>query len=248
LRLAKQLGRDRVISFAETCELSDTGADGLHDAFSRLTAADIMTPLVASLDQSMNLREATEFLLTLRLDSAPIIDRAGDLVGAVGEEDLAHALVGPDAWNRPVAEVMKKRPSCFATHTPVRVIHDFLSRVAARRVIILEGRRPVGIVSRASILRWREFHELAGRTVLTPLPDEDASPSAIQRSLLQAVAEVRQQADGLYRGLQTGENSPAEMAVAAATRIQHLLEETVVQSQRLNSRSPAVATISTMVV
>jgi diguanylate cyclase (GGDEF)-like protein len=246
LRLAKQLGRDRVVSFTQTMALMEGAGTTQHDAFVQLTAKDIMTPLVATLEESTTLREATEFLLDLRLDSAPIVDRQGNFVGMVGEEDLAHALTGPDAWQRPVAEIMRKKPACFSAGSSASGIHDFLTRVAVRRVVILDAQRPVGIVSRANILRWHEYHELASRSMLTKLSQRVATPSATWDALLQLVSEVGRQAADLHDRLQTADDSPVSLAVAVATRIQVLLEDAVVQAQRLEGRCAEQATIGGM--
>jgi diguanylate cyclase (GGDEF)-like protein len=236
LRLAKQIGRDQVVSFDEASAIGSATRRG--DAFARLAAEDIMTPLVATLESQTTLREATNFLLKLRLDSAPIVDRQGNLVGIVGEEDLAQALAGPAAWERPVAEIMRKGNACFPARTSAAAVHDFLARVAARRVIILDDQRPVGIVSWASILRWHEYHGQTGPAPANLTPATSTPPAEWQR-LAQFVQEIEHQATGLRSGLLAGDTPPAELAVAAATRIESLLEDAVAHAQRLGPTGQA---------
>lgn len=246
LRLAKQLGRDKVVSYHQTLAPADEADSAVQDAFARLTAGDLMTPLVATLEATATLQEATNLLLSLRLDSAPLVDTQGNLVGIIGEEKLAHILASADAWHRPVAEVMNKKPVCFSVETPATLIQDFLVRAASRRVVILDEQRPVGIVSRSSILRWREYHGLAGRSLLANLSSEKEAPIAQHENLLSLVAEIESQASAFAHRLVATDDSPIDLAVAAATRIQSLLEDVVTQSQRLDSRYAGQATISGM--
>ncbi|MCE9526138.1 MAG: diguanylate cyclase, partial [Planctomycetales bacterium] len=247
LRVAKQLGRDQVVSYQDALAQAD-GTDGeVHNTFARLTAADMMTPLVAVLNETTTLQQATQFLLNLRLDSVPIVDSEGRLVGILGEEKLARVLASPKAWSRPVSEVMSTKPVSFSFDTPAAVIQDFLSRAASRRVVILDQQRPVGIVSRCSILRWRENHERACRPLNVDLPPETTTPLEQHEDLLAMVTEIESQAARLADGLVTSDDSPVDMTVAAATRIQGLLEKAVMQSQRLDTRFAGHATIGGMV-
>lgn len=247
LLLAKRLGRDQVVSYQQTLAQADGTDAEVHDAFARLTAADIMTPLVAVLEETATLQQATEFLLNLRLDSAPIVDAQGRLVGILGEEKLARVLASAEAWNRPVSEAMNTKPISFSIDTPAVEIQDFLSRAASRRVVILDAQRPVGIVSRSSILRWREYQELSSRALPSHQSTEQAASSERYNNLLSLVAEIEGQAARLASGLVSSEDPPAELTVAAATRIQSLLEDTVTQSRRLDARYSGHATISGMV-
>ncbi|MFN0022111.1 MAG: diguanylate cyclase [Pirellulaceae bacterium] len=247
LGMAKQLGRDQVISYQETIAQAD-GTDGqMHDAFSRLTAADIMTPLVATLVETATLLQATEFLLNLQLDSAPIVDSQGKLVGILGEEKLARVLAAPKAWSRAVSEVMSTKPISFSMETPAAVIQDFLSRAASRRVVILDEQRPVGIVSRSSILRWREHQERAGRSLLANLSQDKSPPTTQYASLLALVTEIESQVARLASGLVASDDPPVDLTVAAATRIQSLLESAVTQSQRMETRHAGQATVGGIV-
>lgn len=245
LRIAKQSGRDQVVAFSQSCLERAAWNDSPGDAFAQLTAEEIMTPLVAALDESTPLDEATSFLLNLRLESTPIIDGAGKLVGVLGEEDLAEALTTPQAWDWTVADVMKKSPACFTLRATASSIHDFLSRTGARRVIVLDNQRPVGIVSRASILRWREYHELAGRSRLVELSAGENAEATNER-LVALVREIQRQADSIASELAATDAPTTPLMVAGATRLQLLLEDAVVGAQRLDGQPTDRATIGRM--
>ena len=247
VRLAKHLGRHQVVTYRQTTAQLGGADNSAQEAFARLTAGEIMTPLVATLEESATLQEATEFLLNLRLDSAPIVNTRGEIIGVIGEEKLAQVLASANAWHRPVCEVMHKKPICFTTQNSAAAIQEFLARSASRRVIILEGQKPVGIVSRASILRWREHQALANRSLLADLSHGTTSPDIQYESLLRTVTEIETQASRLSRRLIEANDSPAESTVAAATSISSLLESAVMLSQRLDARYTGQCTISEMV-
>lgn len=245
LRLAKQLGRDQVVAFSQSCNTHAGPADAAGDAFGRVTAEEIMTPLIASLEATTPLDEATSFLLNLRLESTPIIDEAGKLVGVLGEEDLADALTNPQAWEWTVADVMKRNPACFALRAAASVVHEFLARSGARRVIVLDQQRPVGIVSRASILRWREYHELAGRSRLVDVSALTAAEATCEH-LVALVREVEKQAGALAEEVTAAAEPVTPLLVAGATRMQLLLEDAVIDAQRLDVQAAEESTLGRM--
>jgi hypothetical protein len=140
---------------------------------------------------------------------------------------------------------MKKKPACFALRAAASVIHDFLARSGERRVIILDKQRPVGVVSRASILRWREYHELAGRSRLAELTaQKNAAPES--EPVVELVREVERQAGALAQELAVTDESPAHLMVAAATRMQLLLEDAVISAERRSNAVHGEATIGRM--
>ena len=232
LRLAKHLGRDRVVTFHDLGVHSAADAD--DNPLARVTAADIMSPLVASLDEAATLQEATQFLLELRLESVPLLDFQGRLIGVIGEEDITQALA-QHGWHTPVRQVMRKRPAGFSPDAPATVIQEFLSRTGSRRVLIEDGGRPIGVISRASLLRWRENQALAGRSLLQSLSGQ-ITPLAELGNLLEVLTEVERQAAVLIHDVTMSSDGPLAPTVAGATRIQLLLEQSLALAQQLESR------------
>jgi two-component system cell cycle response regulator len=155
LRLAKQLGRDRVVASDRLPSASPLATVFLSDQSSAsATAADLMSPLEAVLCPTATLKEAAQHLLGTRTNALPVVNEEGHLLGVVGERELASAVWAPADWSRPVAEVMQRKPPCFGQWVAAQVIREFLTRNAASQVVVLEGQRPLGIVSRFAVLRW----------------------------------------------------------------------------------------------
>jgi two-component system cell cycle response regulator len=182
LRLAKQLGRDRVLPFGKIARSDASSQRAANDAMTRVTAADLLNPISASLLPTVTLQEAALHLLGVRVDCVPIVDSDGYLVGTVSEAELAWGVATHPGWKRSVAEVMIRRPACFSSWVDAAVIREFLSRTGARHVLIVEGRRPIGTVSQLSILRWLAWQsEDAGESGAAAFaPAADPAITAIQ--------------------------------------------------------------------
>ncbi len=182
LRLAKQLGRDRALPYGKLVRSESAVQRLSNDAMTQVTAADLLNPISAGVPATATLHEAALQLLGSRVDCVPIVDPEGNLVGTVGEAELAWAVATQPGWKRSVADVMIRRPACFSSWVHAAVIREFLSRTGARHVLIVEGRRPIGTVSQLSILRWLAWQaEDAGQRGAEPsAPAAWAAPSTAE--------------------------------------------------------------------
>ena len=174
--VSKQIGRNHVTCFKHMTGKLSERQDCARDILADLTAGEIMTPLVASLPDDSSLMQVAQFLLDLRLDSAPIVDSSGNLKGVVSEDDIVGIWSSPECCHKPLTGIMNSRPACFAIDAPARRVYDFLRRVSLRRVFILDGSRPVGIVRRGNFVRWlRNFWCQTARSDVGELPSQRAT-------------------------------------------------------------------------
>jgi diguanylate cyclase (GGDEF)-like protein len=157
LLVAKQAGRNRVVRFralADERHLKLGAQAGSGDPFATLKARNVMTTLVACLQQDETIGKAAEFFLRFRINSSPVVDDAGKLVGILSEKDVIAVMMQPECWNKPISDAMKTNVVCYEEETPVKAIYDFLCRVTIRRVIIVKDGFPTGMISRGTLLRW----------------------------------------------------------------------------------------------
>ncbi len=157
LRIAKHTGRDRVARFSELRDSSEDGQsclDGGREIFQNIEARHIMTAPIKCLGQDQPLRDAVDLFMRERVNSVPIITEDGRLAGIVSEKDVMNVLPRESLWSLPVRDVMKTHVVTYEEDTPAVVIFDFLCRVTIRRVVIVRGGTPVGVVSRSSLLGW----------------------------------------------------------------------------------------------
>lgn len=157
LRIAKHTGRDRVARFSELRDSSDGSAsqsDGGREIFQNIEARHIMTAPIKCLNQDQQLRDAVDLFALEHVNSVPVVSEDGRLAGIVSEKDVMNVLPRENPWSLPVRDVMKTHVVTYEEDTPAVVIYDFLCRVTIRRVVIVRGGKPIGVVSRSSLLRW----------------------------------------------------------------------------------------------
>jgi len=152
---AKTDGRNCVVSvnnFSEPTSADATGYIGC--VFRNATAADAMTPVVASLTPDQSAVQVSRYFLEYRIPSAPVVDDQGNLVGIVSEKDLMSIASQPNPVKIKVSDVMRKNLICYPPNVKLQVIWEFLNRVSIRTILIANEDHVVGILSRQNILRW----------------------------------------------------------------------------------------------
>lgn len=142
-----------------------------------MRASDIMTAPVISVGPQTPIQEIAALLLEHRISGVPVLED-GELVGLVSEADLLHrheigtartAPTGP-GWlrlfsadrsaadyvkshARRARDVMTREVVSIAADTAVAEIVALFETRGIRRVPVLRGRKLVGIVSRANLVR-----------------------------------------------------------------------------------------------
>jgi diguanylate cyclase (GGDEF)-like protein len=153
LRLAKQLGRDRVVT-ADRLALPGAAAALCDQASPRALAADLMTCPQVLLGHNTPLWEVAQHLLGTRTLALPVVDEHGCLCGLVSEQELAIAVATADAWQLPVGQIMQRHPPAFHPDTPAQTLLELVVRSGISELVIVDNGRPLGMVSRFALLRW----------------------------------------------------------------------------------------------
>ena len=229
LLVAKETGRDRVVRFSE---LNDSFIELSHGGrfagpLDGIVARDIMAEAVFCPNQDDTVRQVTDFFLQLRLDSAPVVDSDGLLVGVVSVTDLMMTTASGQGWQQRLGEVTKTSVVSYDEKTPVKQIFDFLTRVSLPRVIVVEKGRPTGIISRDSLLRWFRNWIMVNRSQGGPLDDTGPTMGYLDRKagILKTAQAVARRAGELPGRLT---DQPADLipcVVGEATRLQELIDD-----------------------
>jgi CBS domain-containing protein len=171
-----------------------------------MNASDVMTRNVLSVRPDATIAEAIRTMLDNRISGLPVIDEAGRLVGILTEGDLLRRgetgterhrprwleiLMGPGrlaeeyvrTHGRRIGEVMTRDPVSVTPDTPLKEIVELMERRRIKRVPVLDGDVPVGILSRADLIRG-----LAG--VLEEKPVSGASDEEIRERILAELARA----------------------------------------------------------
>jgi len=88
LVVAKRSGRDRVVAYQS---LTQTAVLDAHEGdpaaiLRNISARDVMSSIVAPLNQDHSIATAANYFLKFRIPSAPVVDDAGQLVGILSEK------------------------------------------------------------------------------------------------------------------------------------------------------------------
>lgn len=171
-----------------------------------MRALDVMTSDVIAVKPDATVMQVAEIFVAHRISAVPVVDRNGMLVGIVSEGDLLRrAEIGTDrrrSWwlqfissnrslaaeyvkchSHKVADVMTTEVITVDEATPIADIADLLETRHIKRVPVVRDGRPVGIVSRADLIR--ALAVLSG-----PGIDSKADDQAIRARLL---AELKDQ-------------------------------------------------------
>lgn len=165
-----------------------------------MKARDVMTQPVISVDADAPINLAIRLLLQKKISGLPVVDATGNLVGVVTEGDFLRRaetgtqhtqprwlefLMGPGlladqyvkAHGRKVGEVMTRDVKTVDEATQLEDIVALMERNNIKRVPVLRGKKLVGIVTRANLLR-------ALASYLHPGAPASTSDTAIRETVL----------------------------------------------------------------
>lgn len=141
-----------------------------------MKASDVMTKNVVTVAPEVTVADIAKLLLDRRITAVPVVEADGRIVGIVSEADLvrrpetgttrrrswwlrlvlgdavlaedyvkSHGLTARDVMTRPVVTV--------PADAPLDTVITVMEKNHIKRVPVVDGRRPVGIISRADVLR-----------------------------------------------------------------------------------------------
>lgn len=117
------------------------------------TALDIATTTIFTVDRDRSVEEAKQRLNQLRVNALPVRDPAdGRLIGMVTRQILDRALVHELA-TRPVGTVMHPELPTVAAGANLHDLKQTFLERSHRFVIVTDGQRPAGIITRMDLLR-----------------------------------------------------------------------------------------------
>jgi CBS domain-containing protein len=159
-----------------------------------MKAKDVMTHSVVTIAPDAPIRKAIASMIEHRISGLPVVDGDVGLVGILTEGDLMHRaetgteaprrrwlelLLGPGsaadeyarAHGRHVCDVMSTDVVTVERETPLADVVRLMEEHSIKRVPVVDGKRLVGIISRANLIAALSEHlELAARK---PMSDNE---------------------------------------------------------------------------
>jgi diguanylate cyclase (GGDEF)-like protein len=233
LVVAKRSGRDRAVAYRTLTQspVLCRGSDDLASMLQGIPARDVMTAIVAPLNENDPVATASNYFLRFRIPSAPVVDNNGQLVGILSEKDLMAIMLGPRWWTMPISEVMKRNVVCYEETTPALSIYEFLARVVIRGVVIVKHGCPTGLITRGCLLRFF-MNLLAARKIDGVFPEVDEAASELVERMGQAsvrdriaktVRSLAAEGRDMESRLSASEGDLVPCVVGGASRVQELV-------------------------
>lgn len=237
LLFAKQSGRDRVIAFQSLNRSDDVhiSESSFRDVFRGVKAEHLMVPVVACIQEERTIGQTIEYLLEARLSGSPVINKDGEMVGIVSDKDLMSAMVSHDSWNKPIRDIMRTNVIAFEPDTPAEAIYEFLCRVSVRNVPIARQNRPIGQVSRRSLLWWfRNLIAMESKTGTRDMPVlPDGSDEFSRDKLLTTIEMMHMLIEDVETRIAGSDGVEWTSAVVGnVTRLQDLSSEVLASSSK----------------
>ena len=115
---------------------------------------DVMSTPVESVGLDAPLREAAKQMQRRRIGDVFVVDDAGQLRGIVTDRDLAVRAIAEDrSLDTPVEEIMSPIAAAVSPTATVSAALDLMRQHEVRRLPVVEGGRPHGVVSLGDVSR-----------------------------------------------------------------------------------------------
>ena len=115
---------------------------------------DVMSTPVESVGLDAPVREAAKQMQRRRIGDVFVVDEAGELRGIVTDRDLAVRAIAEDrSLDTPVEEIMSPIAATVSPTATGSAALDLMRQHEVRRLPVVEGGRPHGVVSRGDVSR-----------------------------------------------------------------------------------------------
>lgn len=168
-----------------------------------MRAHHVMTKDVVAVTPHSTIEKAAKIMLRMHISGLPVIDDAGNLVGVVSESDfLRRGEIGTGrkhaAWlkffmgpgraaaefvherGRKVEDVMTRQVISVQEETSLADLVDLMEKHDIKRLPVMRGKVPVGIVTRTNLLQ-------AMSSLVHEIPDPTADDEHIRERITRAV-------------------------------------------------------------
>jgi len=120
----------------------------------RETVTQCMKSPIIVVNENDTLEKAINLMDKHGISQLPVLDKDHKVIGTVYESTLLKAVIthGKQVLSKPVREYMEEPLPQVPPNTPIHAIEELLLVYPA--VLIVDGRKPIGIVTKIDVLRW----------------------------------------------------------------------------------------------
>jgi len=137
-----------------------TKSDFIRALFSRrrytkpleeIKAEEVMTRDLIVIEENKSIKNAAKLMIRYGISGLPVVTRDGGLVGIITLTDLTRAYAERYRGRLRVFDAMRKDPPIVSRSHSLFYIADLLSKDPAGKVIVVEGNKPVGIITKSDV-------------------------------------------------------------------------------------------------
>lgn len=121
-----------------------------------VSAKDYMSANLVTFTPDMDVLNAMQMLVELRISGAPVIDETGNVVGILSQKDCLKVALNASyygEWAGRVAEFMSRNVKAVDAETSILEVAEMFMQDAYRRYPVMEENRLIGQISRHDVLR-----------------------------------------------------------------------------------------------
>jgi two-component system chemotaxis response regulator CheY len=231
LLFAKESGRNSCVRFTETLvhDSDVSRVTGINDLFRGVTASDVMTPFTLTINATETVASVVDFFLKTRIDALPVVNSLGKLIGMVSEMTFIPLIGNLQRWKEPVGDLVSRNIISYPVDTPLQVIFNFLCRVSAKQILLIDDDIPVGYINRTPLLLWLRnqwavttgrFSEIVHAMQITDLPYK-----SLKESVGELMKELSLLDDTISKNTQSEDwEIDRDQLVALISRSQDIME------------------------
>jgi CBS-domain-containing membrane protein len=130
------------------------------------TAREVMATDVATIPHTATVGRAIQILLAHSVDSAPVVDGRGKLLGVVGEAQLLVVFYDDEVREERITAFLDEDVVSVEAGTPLAEVAKKLNRSGAKRLMVLEKGRLAGTICRADLVQHVAAAPLESRRAL----------------------------------------------------------------------------------
>lgn len=150
LMLAKAAGRNIVLADPASHQV----IPAVGDRWAGICLRDVMCAPVVAFKMTATAGDVAQFLSRSPVESAPVVDADGKLVGTISEQDLIAVMGNQDWWQWPIERIMRRGTVYHPEDTPLQMVVAYFESATSHRLFVVRDGRPVGFVDRSTLLRF----------------------------------------------------------------------------------------------
>jgi chloride channel protein, CIC family len=144
--------------------------DSVEGMLDRLTASDIMQRRVETLSSDLSLHQAMKAFARSHHRGFPVIEN-GRLIGILTQTDLTKPTSRSLPETTPIRDIMTPQPVTVSPEDTLSSVLYTLNRFEVSRLPVVEGRKLLGIITRADIIRSESLAVTGASCNLNAFPD-----------------------------------------------------------------------------